>query len=252
LLLCVAHLDSVALDVSSPVDLRQLAEEVVGSMAHLALSARRTIALTGADQPVFVIGNAAAIEDALRNLIENALVHTAPRTEVVVEVDPAGAIGVHAFDLGLEMLERQAFTDNRCLSRCSGSSEPEVEARPTRGVVAYRYAGAMRPDDLHNDRQTQPGTVGANPLAAPEALEDMRPILGWDARTASVARQRRPKRASNQSLTGQFPTRPNREFLPPYRELNRAIRELFTVIRECRFLPLFGLCLVTNPKSRQS
>jgi signal transduction histidine kinase len=93
-LLCVARLDSVALNVSSRVDLRQLAEEVVGSMAHLALSAGRTIALTGADHPVFVIGNAAAIEDALRNLIENALVHTAPGTEVVVELDSAGAIGV--------------------------------------------------------------------------------------------------------------------------------------------------------------
>jgi hypothetical protein len=49
-LLCVARLDSVAMDVSSPVDLHQLAEEVVGSMAHLALSACRAIALTGADQ----------------------------------------------------------------------------------------------------------------------------------------------------------------------------------------------------------
>jgi signal transduction histidine kinase len=93
-LLCVARLDSVALDVSSPVDLRQLAEEVVGSMAHLALSAGRTIALTGADHPVVVTGNAAAIADALRNLIENALVHTAPETEVIVEVDREGAISV--------------------------------------------------------------------------------------------------------------------------------------------------------------
>jgi two-component system, OmpR family, sensor histidine kinase TctE len=73
-LLCVARLDSLVLDVSSPIDLHQLAEEVIGSMAHLALSARRSIALTGADHPVVVIGNAAAIADALRNLIENALV----------------------------------------------------------------------------------------------------------------------------------------------------------------------------------
>jgi len=63
-------------------------------MAHLALSARRTIALTGTDHPVLVIGNAAAIADALRNLIENAFVHTAQGTEVVVEVDPEGAISV--------------------------------------------------------------------------------------------------------------------------------------------------------------
>ena len=93
-LLCVARLDSVALDVSSPVDLRQLAEEVVGSMAHLALAVGRSIAVIGADRPVVVVGDAAAITDALRNLIENALVHTPPGTEVVVEVDPIGAISV--------------------------------------------------------------------------------------------------------------------------------------------------------------
>ena len=105
-LLCVARLDLVALDVSSPVDLRRLAEEVVGSMAHLALSARRTIALTGADHPVIVIGNAAAIEDALRNLVENALVHTAPGTEVVVEVDQEGAISVQDSGPGIPADDR--------------------------------------------------------------------------------------------------------------------------------------------------
>jgi signal transduction histidine kinase len=93
-LLCVARLDSVALDVSSRVDLRQLAEEVVGSMAHLALSACPTIALTGVDHQVIVTGNAAAIADALRNLIENALVHTAAGTEVIVEVDRKGSPSV--------------------------------------------------------------------------------------------------------------------------------------------------------------
>ena len=93
-LLCVARLDSVVLDVSSRVDLRQLAADVVGSMAHLALSVCRTIALIGADHPVVVTGNAAAIADALRNLIENALVHTAPGSEVIVEVDPDGAISI--------------------------------------------------------------------------------------------------------------------------------------------------------------
>ena len=106
-LLCVARLDSVSLDVSSSVDLRQLAEEVVGAMAHLALAAGRTIALTGADHPVVVIGNAAAITDALRNLIENALVHTPPGTEVVVEVDPKGAISVQDSGPGIPAEDRQ-------------------------------------------------------------------------------------------------------------------------------------------------
>jgi signal transduction histidine kinase len=105
-LLCVARLDSVTLNVTTPVDLRQLAEEVVGSMAHLALSTRRTIALTGVDHPVVVIGNAAAITDALRNLIENALVHTAPGTEVVVEIDPNGAISVQDSGPGIPAEDR--------------------------------------------------------------------------------------------------------------------------------------------------
>jgi signal transduction histidine kinase len=106
-LLCVARLDSIALDVSSPVDLHELAEEVVGSMAHLALSAGRTIALTGAEYSVVVTGNAAAITDALRNLIENALVHTPPGTEVVVEVDPKGAISVEDSGPGIPAEDRQ-------------------------------------------------------------------------------------------------------------------------------------------------
>ena len=105
-LLCVARLDSVALDVSSPVDLHELAEEVVGSMAHLALSACRTMALIGAEHPVMVTGNAAAIADALRNLIENALAHTAPGTEVIVEVGPEGTISVQDTGPGIPAEDR--------------------------------------------------------------------------------------------------------------------------------------------------
>ncbi|MGC2198746.1 MAG: ATP-binding protein [Stellaceae bacterium] len=105
-LLCVARLDSLALDVSSPVDLHQLAEVVVGSMAHLALSACRTIPLTGADHPVLVTGNAAAIADALRNLIENALTHTPPESEVVVDVGPEGAISVQDSGPGVSAEDR--------------------------------------------------------------------------------------------------------------------------------------------------
>ena len=105
-LLCVARLDSVAPDVSSPVDLHQLAEEVVGSMAHLALGACRTIALTGADHSFLVTGNAAAIADALRNLIENALAHTATGTEVIVEVGPDGSISIQDSGPGIPAEDR--------------------------------------------------------------------------------------------------------------------------------------------------
>jgi signal transduction histidine kinase len=110
-LLCVARLDSVVLDVSSRVDLRQVAEEVVGSMAHLALAIGRTVALTGTDHPVIVAGNAPAIGDALRNLVENALAHTAPGTEVTVEVGQEGTFSVLDSGPGVPVDDRPRIFD---------------------------------------------------------------------------------------------------------------------------------------------
>jgi signal transduction histidine kinase len=110
-LLCVARLDSVALDVSSSVDLHQVAEEVVGSMAHLVLASGRTIALTGAEHPVVIVGNAAAIADALRNLVENALAHTAWGTEVIVEVGQEGTLSVLDSGSGIPVDDRPHIFD---------------------------------------------------------------------------------------------------------------------------------------------
>jgi two-component system sensor histidine kinase TctE len=82
-----------SLDVSSPVDLHQLA-------------AGRAIALTAADFPVLVTGNAAAIADALRNLVDDALAQTALRTEVVVEVGAEGTISVQDSGPGIPAEDR--------------------------------------------------------------------------------------------------------------------------------------------------
>jgi signal transduction histidine kinase len=110
-LLCVARLDSVALDVSSHLNLRGVAEEVVGSMAHLALMTGRSIALTGAEHEVVIAGNASAIGDALRNLVENALAHTPPGTEVIVEVGSAGTLSVADCGPGIPTEDRPHIFD---------------------------------------------------------------------------------------------------------------------------------------------
>jgi signal transduction histidine kinase len=110
-LLFVARLDAIALDVSSRVDLRQIAEEVVGSMAHLALGTGRTIALTGAEHEVVILGNAAAIGDALRNLIENALAHTPQGTEVIVQVDDDETLSVADSGPGIPVEDRARIFD---------------------------------------------------------------------------------------------------------------------------------------------
>jgi signal transduction histidine kinase len=110
-LLCVARLDSLALDVTSAVDLRAIAAEVVGSMAHLALAAGKSIALTGDERPVVIAGNAPAIADALRNLIENALAHTPCQTEVIVEVAADGAVSVSDRGSGVPAEDRPRIFD---------------------------------------------------------------------------------------------------------------------------------------------
>jgi signal transduction histidine kinase len=93
-LLSVARLDAMALDVSGVVDLSAVATTVVEYMAPLAVHQGRQLAVQGAERIVNVQGNRYAIEDAVRNLVENAIAHAPPATEVVVTVDAVGSVNV--------------------------------------------------------------------------------------------------------------------------------------------------------------
>jgi signal transduction histidine kinase len=93
-LLSVARLDAMALDVTGTVDLSAVATTVVEYMAPLALHQGRQLAVQGADRVINVQGNRYAIEDAVRNLVENAITHAPPGTEIVVTVDAAGSVNV--------------------------------------------------------------------------------------------------------------------------------------------------------------
>ncbi len=93
-LLSVARLDAIALDVSGTVDLNDVGHQAVANLAPWALAQGRTIAFVAADRPVVVSGNAYAIDDAIRNLIENAVAHAPPHTEVTVSVRADGSIDV--------------------------------------------------------------------------------------------------------------------------------------------------------------
>ena len=85
-LLQVARLDSGILDMSEEFDLNSCARDVVQHMAPSAINSQRVLAFEGTEEPLLIRGNRSAVEDALRNLIENALIHTAVSTEVNVSV----------------------------------------------------------------------------------------------------------------------------------------------------------------------
>jgi signal transduction histidine kinase len=105
-LLRVARLDAIALDVSGTVDLSAVATGVAEYMAPFALAQGRALAVQGTDRPVTVQGNRYAIEDAVRNLVENAIAHAPPHTEVVMTVDPAGSVNVTDHGPGIPAEER--------------------------------------------------------------------------------------------------------------------------------------------------
>ena len=93
-LLRVARLDAIALDMSKTVDLKATAASIVAALAPWVIERGRVLALTGTDTPVYVQGNADAIEDTIRNLVENAVTHSPLGEEVTVEVLADGRVNV--------------------------------------------------------------------------------------------------------------------------------------------------------------
>jgi signal transduction histidine kinase len=120
-LLSVARLDAIALDVSGTVDLNDVAHQAVANLAPWALAQGRTLAFVGADRPVIVGGNAYAIDDAIRNLIENAVVHTPPHTEVTVSVSADGSIDVRDHGPGVPQEDRERIFERFWRGRAAPS-----------------------------------------------------------------------------------------------------------------------------------
>jgi signal transduction histidine kinase len=105
-LLRVARLDSVALEFDT-VDLNKVASLAVAAMAPWAIAQGKAIAFAGTEWPMNVKANAHALEDALRNLIENAVAHAPAGTEVTVTVNRDGRIDVADRGSGVPRKDRE-------------------------------------------------------------------------------------------------------------------------------------------------
>ena len=75
-------------EAAQPLDLEALAQRVVAEFAPAAHAGGRELGLESPG-PFPVSGHAVLLELALRNLLENALAHTPPGTQVEVALDPA-------------------------------------------------------------------------------------------------------------------------------------------------------------------
>ena len=90
----IAELETLIVAPGESADLHVVATEVASFLAPLAIRAGKQIGVIGAEGEIWVEGNAEALFQALRNLAENALTHTAPGTAVELALDPAGAVAV--------------------------------------------------------------------------------------------------------------------------------------------------------------
>lgn len=93
-LLSVARLEMRQVPLDQPVDLAAVCRKVVADLYPLALEKGRDLALTLQGSHILTHGNDILLEDALRNLIDNALRLSPAGGSVEVELTPLGEIRV--------------------------------------------------------------------------------------------------------------------------------------------------------------
>lgn len=105
-LLAIARLDAHEIEIGETVELCALARETVSALAPLAIAEGRSLSLDAGTAPIAVRGNSAALDDALGNLIENALRFAPPGGAVEVAVRPGAALAVLDRGPGIKPEER--------------------------------------------------------------------------------------------------------------------------------------------------
>jgi signal transduction histidine kinase len=94
--------------IFSPIDLNELACEVVGDLAPIAEAAGYDIALTPASKEVIVNGDIGSLARALTNIVQNAISYGGRRGEILVEVHQHGSISVADEGPGIPPAERKS------------------------------------------------------------------------------------------------------------------------------------------------
>lgn len=81
-------------------DLCEICRSIATLMAPIAIKEQRSIEVTGSEEPVIVMGNSDALEQAVRNLVENAIRYSARRTVITLDIEAGEVPTLRVIDRG--------------------------------------------------------------------------------------------------------------------------------------------------------
>ena len=87
-----------------------------------SLTKKKSVAFNGEDKPVLVRGNRYAIGDAIRNLVENAVAHTTPGSEVTVSTYANGSVSIADRGPGIPPQQRKRVFERFWRGQGTGSA----------------------------------------------------------------------------------------------------------------------------------
>jgi signal transduction histidine kinase len=90
-----------------PLDLVELAENVVSDLAPLAINAGYEIAFNGPAAPVIVAGDEGSLRRALANVVQNAIMHGSNRGQITVELTAPATLSVMDDGPGIAPADRE-------------------------------------------------------------------------------------------------------------------------------------------------
>ena len=105
-LLEMAELEGTGISAAGKTDLSAASADVAVMLAEVAIHQGKSIALFGAERPVWVQGDPTMIFRAIRNLADNAIKHTRAGTTVELDVKPNGSVSVSDSGAGIREQDR--------------------------------------------------------------------------------------------------------------------------------------------------
>lgn len=110
-LLVKSRLSSLTIEPDDQADLLEISHNVATKLAPIAINAGKEIELCGVTEPVIINGKADVVEQAVRNIVENAIKYSDSHSLVTIKVTKTPSIIVVNKGPGINVEEREVIFD---------------------------------------------------------------------------------------------------------------------------------------------